>query len=219
MFQPYLPRYRIALFRRLRDALAQSGLTLEIYVSSKDSSSGDASDAIEARLVTDPLARLMGGRLHFRSEVLRVARDPQVAMVIIEQDGCPCCRELHRVNFAKPEITDFIQEHYVVVQLDLYGSRGTVDFDGEEMEERDLVLKWGAQFTPTTIIFAAANTGAKSRAEAEVFRLPGYLRPFHYLTSLEYVVSGEYRNMDFQRFLGVKVKDLQERGIQPEIWE
>lgn len=85
VFQPYLPRYRIALFRRLRDALAQSGLTLEIYVSSKDSSSGDASDAIEARLVTDPLARLMGGRLHFRSEVLRVARDPQVAMVIIEQ--------------------------------------------------------------------------------------------------------------------------------------
>ena len=157
--------------------------------------------------------------LEFGDDLAEAAEQGKHLMVIIEQDGCPCCRELHRVNFAKPEITDFIQEHYVVVQLDLYGSRGTVDFDGEEMEERDLVLKWGAQFTPTTIIFAAANTGAKSRAEAEVFRLPGYLRPFHYLTSLEYVVSGEYRNMDFQRFLGVKVKDLQERGIQPEIWE
>ena len=85
VFQPYLPGYRIAFFQRLRDALAHSGLTLEIYVSSKDSTSGDASDAMEARLVTDPLARLMGDRLHFRSEVLRVARDPHVAMVIIEQ--------------------------------------------------------------------------------------------------------------------------------------
>ena len=29
--------------------------------------------------------------------------------VIFEQRGCPYCREMHLVNLAKPEITDFIK--------------------------------------------------------------------------------------------------------------
>ena len=139
-------------------------------------------------------------------------------MILIEQAGCPYCRELHNVNFKRTEITDYLKDNFVVVQLDLFGARGTVDFDGEELEERDLVFKWGAQFTPTTIIFAAENAGADGYRKAEAFRLPGYLKPFHYMTSLEYVVSGEYKNQAFQRFLSAKVQELLDKGIEPDIW-
>jgi len=125
---------------------------------------------------------------------------------------------LHRVNFARPEITDYIQAHYVVVQLDLYGSRGTVDFDGEALEEKDLVFKWGAQFTPTTIIFSAENAGAATARDAEVFRMPGYLKPFHYMTSLEYVATDAYKNEGFQRYLKAKITDLEARGITADVW-
>ncbi len=156
--------------------------------------------------------------LEFGDDLEEAAAEGKHLLVLIEQAGCPYCRELHRVNFKRGEITDFIQEHFVVVQLDLYGSRGTVDFDGEELEERDLVFKWGAQFTPTTIIFAADKVGAATHRDAEAFRLPGYLKPFHYITSLEYVASGAYKDQAFQRFLGAKVKDLTEKGITPDIW-
>ena len=72
-------------------------------------------------------------------------------MVLFEQRGCPYCKELHAVNFARSEITDYIREHFMVVQLDLWGSREVTDFDGEAMEERALAGKWRVNFTPTTV--------------------------------------------------------------------
>lgn len=160
----------------------------------------------------------MDSFLEFGDDLKEAAAEGKDLLIIIEQDGCPYCRELHRVNFARTEITDYIQAHYLVVQLDLYGSRGTVDFDGQELEERDLVEKWGAQFTPTTIVFSREKAGAASAKDAEVFRLPGYLKPFHYLTSLEYVATGEYKNQSFQRFLKAKITDLDAKGIHADVW-
>lgn len=156
--------------------------------------------------------------LEFGADLEEAAAAGKDLLVIVEQDGCPYCRELHRVNFARTEITDYIKANYVVIQLDLYGSRGTVDFDGQELEERDLVEKWGAHFTPTSIVFSREKAGASSAADAEVFRLPGYLKPFHYMTSLEYVTKGEYKNQSFQRFLKAKIVELEAKGIHADVW-
>ncbi|MDQ2091414.1 thioredoxin family protein [Marimonas arenosa] len=139
-------------------------------------------------------------------------------MVIWEQNGCPYCRELHYVNFQRAEITDFIQAHFDVIQLDMFGAREVRDFDGETLEERRLAEKWGVQFTPTTQLFHAENAGAGTLREAEVFRMPGYLKPFHYLSSLEYVVAQDYKNQGFQRFLQDKFEKLREQGIDPDVW-
>ncbi|MDU8929076.1 thioredoxin family protein [Alisedimentitalea sp. MJ-SS2] len=139
-------------------------------------------------------------------------------LVIWEQNGCPYCRELHYVNFQKKQIVEFIQQHFDVIQLDMFGSREVMDFDGETLEERRLADKWGVQFTPTTMAFHGDKAGAASVKEAEVFRMPGYLRPFHYLSSLEYVVAKDYENQGFQRFLQDKFKKLEEQGIEPDVW-
>ncbi|MCP5073164.1 MAG: thioredoxin fold domain-containing protein [Rhodobacteraceae bacterium] len=139
-------------------------------------------------------------------------------LVLVEQKGCPYCRELHNVNFEREEITSYIKENFLVVQLNMWGSRGTVDFDGEELEERDLVAKWGVQFTPTTLIFDSAEIGAADARRAEAFRLPGYLKPFHYISSLEYVVDGAYKTQGFQRYIQEKFKALEAQGIHPDIW-
>lgn len=156
--------------------------------------------------------------LNFGDDLQEAADEGKDLLVIIEQKGCPYCRELHEVNFARTEITDYIQEHFLVVQIDLFGSHETVDFDGEELEERDLVEKWGAQFTPTTIAFSAENVGASGFEEAEVFRLPGYLKPFHYMSSLEYVSKDIYKETTLQRYIGAKITELVEQGIEPDVW-
>lgn len=137
-------------------------------------------------------------------------------MVLFEQAGCPYCRELHLVNFARPEITSYLTRHFDVVQLDLWGAREVLDFDGEAQEERALAAKWGVNFTPTTVLFVADETAPNGAREA--FRLPGYLKPFHYLSSLEYVVTGEYRKQPFQRYLQDKFAHLAEQGIDPDVW-
>ena len=41
--------------------------------------------------------------------------------VIWEQEGCPYCRELHRVNFSRADVRDYIRNHFGVLQLDLLG--------------------------------------------------------------------------------------------------
>lgn len=138
--------------------------------------------------------------------------------VIFEQRGCPYCRELHEVNFARPEITTYLSENFDVVQLDLWGARAVLDFDGEEIEERDLAGKWFVNFTPTMVFFPPETLGATSLAEAEAFRLPGYFKPFHFISGLEYVVTGEYGRQPFQRYLQAKFAELAAQGIEPDVW-
>ena len=110
-------------------------------------------------------------------------------LVLFEQKGCPYCRELHRVNFAKQKLSDYLQQNFNAVQIDLFGAREATDFDGEAMEERKLARRWAVSFTPTTVLFPASAAGAASRDKAEAFRMPGYLKPFHYLSALEYVAE------------------------------
>ncbi len=132
-------------------------------------------------------------------------------IVLFEQRGCPYCRELHRVNFERPEITDYMNAHFAVLQLDLWGAREVTDFDGTPMEERKLAQRWGVNFTPTQVIFPAEGTDA-------AFTMPGYFKPFHHLSALEYVASGAYRDQPFQRFLQDKFAEFEARGENPDVW-
>lgn len=156
--------------------------------------------------------------LELGDDLSSAAAEGRGLLVLFEQAGCPYCRELHAVNFARPEITGYLTRHFDTVQLDLWGARAVVDFDGEELEERALAAKWGVNFTPTTILFPAANAGAARASEAEAFRLPGYLKPFHYLSALEYVATGAHRDQPFQRFLQDKFAALRAQGIDPDVW-
>jgi thioredoxin-related protein len=79
--------------------------------------------------------------------------DNKVLMVLVEQAGCPYCRELHRVNFERAEIVDAITSDFLVVQLDLWGSREVVDFDGSGLEERDWIQKKRDPFHAHHLVF------------------------------------------------------------------
>ena len=139
-------------------------------------------------------------------------------MVLVEQRGCPYCRELHAVNFERREIVDYLTAHYEAVQLDLWGSREVTDFDGEVMGERELAQKWGVIFTPTVILFPASAAGATTREAAEAFRMPGYFKPFHFIGGMQYVAEEQFNQQPFQRFLQDKFKELEAQGKKPDLW-
>lgn len=139
-------------------------------------------------------------------------------IVIFEQRGCPYCRELHAVNLERPEIVEFIEENYLMLQLNLWGDREVIDFDGESITEKNLAAKWFVNFTPTLMIIPASAVGAQNVNEATAFVMPGYFKPFHFISSLEYVTSGEYKNLGFQRFLQAKADRLEAAGIEVDLW-
>ena len=56
------------------------------------------------------------------------------------------------------------------------------------------------------------------RAGAEAFRLPGYLKQFHYASSLEYVTSDDYKTLPFQRFVQMRADRMTEAGVEVDLW-
>ena len=123
--------------------------------------------------------------------------------IMWELKGCPYCKETHFVNFQAPEIRAFAETNFVILQLNLQGSRAVIDFDGEEIEERKLARKYGVRFSPTFLFFPAGPDGlaevpAKKRAVA---RMPGYFQPPHFLAMFRYVHEEAYGTEQFRAYL------------------
>ena len=138
-------------------------------------------------------------------------------VVLFEQRGCPYCAEMHRVNFARKEITDYLKANFEILQVDLWGSREMTDFDGAQLPEKKLARKWRVNFTPT-IVFIKPGTDDAEPFEMEVARIPGYFKPFHFISMFEFVHTKKYDEMPFQRFLQTKFQALEEKGIKPDVW-
>lgn len=138
--------------------------------------------------------------------------------ILFEQKGCPYCREMHEVNLANPKTVEFINQHFGVLQVNMWGSKLVTDIDGTEMEEKEFARKWRVNFTPTIIYFRQGDLTDMPRTLAEASRMPGYLRPFHFISMFEYVADKGYEDQVFQRYIQEKVRKLEEQGIKPEIW-
>lgn len=158
--------------------------------------------------------------LDLREDLAEAAAQGKRFAVLWEQRGCPYCREMHLVNLAKPTVRDYIRDNFGMLQLNLWGSREVTDFDGKVLEERELARRWRVNFTPTIQFFPAdlAAAGNRPGVDLEVARMPGYFKPFHFLSMFEFVRSGAYADGNFQRFLQDKFAELKAKGVDPAVW-
>ena len=124
-------------------------------------------------------------------------------VLLWEQRGCPYCHDLHRINLADAQAVAYIRERFAVLQLNLWGDREVTDFDGEKLREKDFARKYRINFTPTLQFFPETADEIKGRKGmgAEVARMPGYFRPFHFVSMFEYVFEKRYAHQDFQRYI------------------
>jgi thioredoxin-related protein len=114
--------------------------------------------------------------------------------IIWELRGCPYCKDTHLVNFAKPEIAEFVKQRFDVLQLNIIGAREVTDFDGEKITEKQLAQKYGVRFTPTFQFFPERSAGLDARKprEREVARAQGYLLPGPFLAMFRFVSEHAY---------------------------
>lgn len=165
-----------------------------------------AGDSLEPQMNDDGLyvqPWFLDSFLELRDDLDEAAAEGKRFAIIWELKGCPYCKETHLVNFADPEINRFVRTHFAVLQLNIIGSRKVTDFDGEVLEERQLARKYGISFTPTVQFFPESSTDlADGRGrDLEVARMPGYMRPAHFLAMFRFVQERAYESLGFRDYL------------------
>ncbi|MEZ5935315.1 MAG: thioredoxin family protein [Alphaproteobacteria bacterium] len=177
--------------------LALLGLTL---------SGARAEDKIEPILTDDGLytqAWFLDSFLDLAEDLDEAHAEGKRFAIMWELKGCPYCKETHFVNFADPEINKYIRDNFVVLQLNYLGSRLVTDFDGEELEERELREKYGIRFTPTFQFFPESSEaiGGETGQAVETARMPGYFKPDHFISMFRFVNEKAYEGQSFQEYL------------------
>jgi thioredoxin-related protein len=149
----------------------------------------------------------------FIESFLELADDLQTAgksgkrfAVMWELRGCPYCKETHLVNFARPDIEDYVKTNFDILQLNIVGARKVMDFDGKEISEKALAAKYGVRFTPTIQFFPETAEGLSglSPEKREVARAAGYLRPDDFVAMFRYVREKEYERTSFRDYVRAK---------------
>jgi thioredoxin-related protein len=142
--------------------------------------------------------------MDLRDDLTSAAGTGKRFAVIIEQKGCPYCRDLHTINLADPDLNQWIRDRFDVVQVNMWGDREMTDFDGETLTEKEFVQKYAVTFTPTILFFPADPQAVEGKGgqAAEVARMPGYFRPFHFRAMFEWVHDERYaKGQSFQRYI------------------
>ncbi len=123
--------------------------------------------------------------------------------VLWELRGCPYCKQTHLVNFARPEISQYIRQRFEILQLNIIGSREVTDFDGQKLPEKEFARKYGVRYTPTFQFFPESADGLASRKPAgrEVARAQGYVEPPRFLALFRFVAERAYEKGTLDDYL------------------
>ncbi|MGB8870707.1 MAG: thioredoxin family protein [Rhodomicrobium sp.] len=127
------------------------------------------------------------------AEAVRSARN---FAMLWEMRGCPWCKLLHVENFAREDITSYLQANYSLLQLNLRGKQQITDFDGEKLTEEDLAYKYGINSTPTFQFFKPADA-----FKGEELGRAGYLKPEEFLTLLRFIREKGYENGSYEEWV------------------
>jgi thioredoxin-related protein len=140
--------------------------------------------------------------LDLREDLETAAANGKRLAILIEQKGCPFCKQLHEVNFADPVVSEWIRQRFEILQLDLHGSRELTDLDGSKHEEKAFARRIAGQMTPVAIFLPADPAEAAGRPAhlAAVARMPGYLPPREFLALFRYVYEQAYRHEGFEAY-------------------
>ena len=124
-------------------------------------------------------------------------------VLFFEQIGCIYCTKMHKEVFSKENVSNYIEENFFVVQLNLHGDIEVTDFDGEVLAEKDIARKWGILFTPSVIFLPPQVKKDVSAQQAAVAMMPGAFSAWTTMDLFTWVQEERYlldNGEDFQRY-------------------
>ena len=194
----YIPPHKFDL------ALDFAGQRLEIKQSLTDYLKANLKEAASGKLHLEPW--LLKPPLKF-ADSLKWGGKP--LLVLFEQKECAACDELHGEAFTRPDVAGLLKK-FQVAQADIWSPESLQTPSGEMLPVRDWARKLKVSYTPSLVFF--------DQSGREVFRVDGYLRPFHLSSALDYVASGAYlKQPEFQRFIEARAAAARARGERVEL--
>lgn len=143
--------------------------------------------------------------------------DGKRLMMIFEQRGCIYCQRLHETVFSDPEVAAYIQEHFMVVQYNMFGDEEVIDLDGRELTEKTAVRAWNIVFTPTIMFLPESVPDDVTAAQAAVATMPGAFGRWTSLHMFQWVVEKGYETEEhFQKYHARKLDEARASGALVE---
>lgn len=165
-----------------------------------------------AKLSPVPVA----GKLHDQPFILKqpyamdqLIKNGKPLLVLFEQKKCRDCDELHNDILKRKETLQEVKK-LNVVRVDIWGKDKMIAPSGKTMTMKEFAKKLDVKHVPSMVFF---DGGTK-----DVFRTEGYLKSFHVQSVMDYVSSGGYKTEpSLQRFMQVRVKKLEDKGIHVDL--
>lgn len=116
--------------------------------------------------------------------------------VFFEMDECPFCDRMKKQVFSRPEVVEYMHDHFVTAAVDIEGDVMITDFEGAARTQKDFAFReHRVRATPVMIFFDPEGKQAT--------RYTGPVRsPEEFLLLAEFVTSGAYKEpgMNFVRY-------------------
>jgi|TARA_X000000368_G_scaffold102171_1_gene78883 thioredoxin-related protein len=124
-------------------------------------------------------------------------------VLMFEQRGCVYCSKMHKDVYSREKVSNYIDENFFVVQLNLHGDLEVTDFDGEILSEKAMARKWSILFTPTVLYLPEEVGEGLTATQAAVSFMPGAWSAATTIDMLTWVKEERYlldNGEDFQRY-------------------
>ena len=124
-------------------------------------------------------------------------------VLMFEQRGCVYCSKMHKDVYSREKVSNYIDENFFVVQLNLHGDLEVNDFDGEILSEKAMARKWSILFTPTVLYLPQEVGEGLTATQAAVSFMPGAWSAATTIDMLTWVKEERYlldNGEDFQRY-------------------
>lgn len=132
-------------------------------------------------------------------------------LVLFEQQDCAACDELHEDIFQR-EASRGLLAQFDVALLDMWADTPVQTPDGRQTTAADWSKALDIHYAPTLVMF--------DKQGREVFRTEAYLKAFHVQSSLDYALSGAYREQpSFQRYIQKRAEALEAQGVHIDLME
>ena len=131
-------------------------------------------------------------------------------VLMFEQRGCIYCSKMHKDVYSREHVSNYIDENFFVVQLNLHGDLEVTDFDGEVLSEKAMARKWNVLFTPTVLYLPQEVDEGITAAQAAVSYMPGAWSAGTTIDMLTWVNEKRYlldNGEDFQRYHARRINE------------
>ena len=150
------------------------------------------------------------------AEDIGAARESGKRLVMIfEQRGCIYCKEIHENVLTDPEVREYLESNYMIVQYNLYGDEEVIDTDGDVLSEKTAARKWGVLFTPTIMFMPENPPDGINAKNAAVAMMPGAFHKGTFLDMFTWVREKGYDGEEtFQQYHARSIRERTEAGIE-----